>query len=87
MRSERAKVLHRAGGRTLIEHVIRACLPLKAAKLLVVVGHQADEVGAVAENLGAQVILQKPQHGTGHAMQAARRAIRKSAKVALVVPG
>ena len=87
MRSERAKVLHRAGGRTLIEHVIRACLPLKAAKLLVVVGHQADDVGAVAENLGAQVILQKPQHGTGHAMQAARRAIRKSAKVALVVPG
>ena len=87
MRSELAKVLHRAGGRTLIEHVIRACLPLKAAQLLVVVGHQADEVGAVAENFGAQVIVQKPQHGTGHAMQVARRAIRKSAKVALVVPG
>jgi len=87
MRSELAKVLHRAGGRTLIEHVIRACLPLKAAQVLVVVGHQAEEVGAVAENLGAQVILQKPQHGTGHAMQVARRAIRKSAKLALVVPG
>src|ERR1700735_143834 len=87
MRSELAKVLHRAGGRTLIEHVIRACLPLKATQVLVVVGHQADEVGAVAENLGAQVVLQKPQHGTGHAMQVARRAIRKSAKVALVVPG
>src|ERR1700746_2573357 len=87
MRSNLAKVLHRAGGRTLIEHVMRACLPLKAAQLLVVVGHQEDEVGAVAENLGAQVILQKPQHGTGHAMQVARRAIRKSAKLALVVPG
>ena len=77
MRSELAKVLHRAGGRTLVEHVIRACLPLKAAQILVVVGHQADEVGAVAENLGAQAILQKPQHGTGHAMQVARRAIRQ----------
>src|SRR6202041_464763 len=87
MRSNLAKVLHRAGGRTLIEHVIRACLPLKAAQLLVVVGHQADEVGTVAENLGAHVILQKPQHGTGHAVQVARRAIRKSAKLALVVPG
>ena len=86
MRSETAKVLHRAGGRTLIEHVIRACLPPKAAQVLPSL-HQADEVGAVAENLGAQVILQKPQHGTGHAMQVARRAIRKSAKVALVVPG
>ncbi|MGH9772101.1 MAG: NTP transferase domain-containing protein, partial [Candidatus Acidiferrales bacterium] len=25
MRSDRAKVLHRAGGRPLIEHVVRAC--------------------------------------------------------------
>ncbi|HWZ53529.1 MAG TPA: bifunctional UDP-N-acetylglucosamine diphosphorylase/glucosamine-1-phosphate N-acetyltransferase GlmU [Candidatus Acidoferrales bacterium] len=87
MRSDLAKVLHRAGGRTLIEHVIRACRPLKPAQLLVVVGHQAEEVAAVAESLGAQTILQQPQRGTGHAMQIARRAIRKSAKVALVVPG
>ena len=87
MRSELAKVLHRAGGRTLLEHVIRACRPLKPAQLLVVVGHQAEDVGALAESLGAQVIEQKPQRGTGHAMQVARRAIRKSAKSALVVPG
>jgi bifunctional UDP-N-acetylglucosamine pyrophosphorylase / glucosamine-1-phosphate N-acetyltransferase len=87
MRSELAKVLHRAGGSTLLEHVIRACQPLKPAQLLVVVGYQAKEVGAVAESLGAQPILQQPQRGTGHAMQVARRAIRKSAKLALVVPG
>src|SRR5271163_1562415 len=87
MRSDLAKVLHLAGGRPLLEHVIRACQPVKAAQLLVVVGHQADEVGAVAESLGAQVVVQQPQRGTGHAIQVARRAIRKSAKVALVVPG
>jgi bifunctional UDP-N-acetylglucosamine pyrophosphorylase / glucosamine-1-phosphate N-acetyltransferase len=87
MRSELAKVLHRAGGRTLLEHVIRACQPLKPAQLLVVVGHQAKEVGAVAESLGARAIVQQPQRGTGHAVQVARRAIRRSAKLALVVPG
>ncbi len=87
MRSELAKVLHRAGGRTLLEHVIRACQPLKPAQLLAVVGHQAKEVGALAESLGAQAIVQQPQRGTGHAVQIARRAIRKSAKLALVVPG
>ena len=87
MRSDLAKVLHRAGGRTLIEQVVRACQPLKPAQILVVVGHQADEVVAVAESLGAQTILQQPQRGTGHAMQIARRAIRKSAKLALVLPG
>jgi bifunctional UDP-N-acetylglucosamine pyrophosphorylase/glucosamine-1-phosphate N-acetyltransferase len=86
MRSELAKVLHRAGGRTLIEHVVRACQPLKAAQLLVVVGHQADEVTAVVTPLGAQTVKQ-PQRGTGHAIQVARRAIRRSSKLAVVVPG
>jgi bifunctional UDP-N-acetylglucosamine pyrophosphorylase / glucosamine-1-phosphate N-acetyltransferase len=87
MRSDLAKVLHRAGGRSLVEHVVRACLPLKPAQLLVVVGHQAEEVSAVVTELGAQTVLQQPQRGTGHAMQIARRAIRRSAKIVLVVPG
>ncbi|MGC1629352.1 MAG: NTP transferase domain-containing protein, partial [Candidatus Acidiferrales bacterium] len=87
MRSELAKVLHRAGGRPLIEHVIRACQPLKATQVLAVVGHQAEEVGAVAEDLGAETVLQHPQRGTGHAAQTARRKMRKSAKFVIVVAG
>jgi len=87
MRSELAKVLHRAGGLALVEHVVRACQPLKPVQLLVVVGHQAEEVSAVVTTFGAQTVLQKPQRGTGHAMQVARRALRKSPKYALVVPG
>ncbi len=93
MRSELAKVLHRAGGRPLIEHVLRACQALKPAQILTVVGHQAADVAAVAAGLGAQghsamqTVVQQPQRGTGHALQVARRHIRKSAKVAIVVPG
>jgi bifunctional UDP-N-acetylglucosamine pyrophosphorylase / glucosamine-1-phosphate N-acetyltransferase len=87
MRSNLAKVLHRAGGRPLVEHVLRACQPLKPRQILIVVGHQAEDVGAIATQFGAQTVLQQPQRGTGHAMQVARRAIRKSAKLALIVPG
>ena len=87
MHSVLAKVLHRAGGQPLIEHVVRACLPLKPAQLLAVVGHQAHEVGEVVETLGAETVLQQPQRGTGHALQVARRKMRKSAKIAIVVPG
>jgi len=87
MRSDRAKVLHRAGGRSLIEQVLRASQALRPAQLVVVVGHEAEDVGAIAAGLGAQTVLQQPQRGTGHALQVARRAIRKSAKFALVVPG
>ncbi|MGB7752855.1 MAG: bifunctional UDP-N-acetylglucosamine diphosphorylase/glucosamine-1-phosphate N-acetyltransferase GlmU [Candidatus Acidiferrales bacterium] len=87
MRSDLAKVLHRAGGRPLLEHVIRACQPVKATQILAVVGHQAEEVGALAEALGADTVKQQPQRGTGHALQVARRALRKSAKLVIVVPG
>ncbi len=86
LKSSLAKVLHRAGGRALVEHVLRACAPLKAKKTIVVVGHQADSVTAVVEPLGAEPVLQQPQNGTGHAMKVARRALGR-AKYAIVLPG
>jgi len=86
LKSSVAKVLHRAGGRTLVEHVVRACAPLGAKHTLVVVGHQAEQVAATVEPLGAETVLQQPQHGTGHAMQVARRALGR-AKLAVVLPG
>ena len=86
LKSGLAKVLHRAGGRALIEHVVRACGPLRVKKTIAVVGHQAEQVSALVESLGAQAVLQQPQHGTGHAMQVARKALG-NAKLALVLPG
>jgi len=86
LKSSLAKVLHRAGGRTLVEHVLRACAPLKVKKTVVVVGHQAEQVASVVEPLGMEIVLQQPQHGTGHAIQVARRALG-NAKLALVLPG
>src|SRR6202162_2099627 len=88
LRSQLAKVLHRAGGRPLIEHVVRASKPLGTREIFVIVGHQPDAVRAVVEPLGAKAIVQEPQGGTGHAMQVAREALAKcGVKYALVVPG
>lgn len=86
LKSGLAKVLHRAGGRSLVEQVLRACAPLRAKKTIVVVGHQAEDVTAVAKPFGAITVLQHPQHGTGHAMRVARRALG-NAKFAIVLPG
>jgi bifunctional UDP-N-acetylglucosamine pyrophosphorylase/glucosamine-1-phosphate N-acetyltransferase len=86
LKSSLAKVLHRAGGRALVEQVLRACAPLGAKKTVVVVGHQAEQVMAVVEPTGAKTVLQQPQHGTGHAVQVARRAVGNS-KVVVVLPG
>jgi len=86
LKSSLAKVLHRAGGRTLVEQIVRACEPLKARATVVVVGHQAEQVAAVVEPLGALTVLQQPQNGTGHAMHIAKRALGR-AKFAVVLPG
>jgi bifunctional UDP-N-acetylglucosamine pyrophosphorylase/glucosamine-1-phosphate N-acetyltransferase len=86
LKSSLAKVLHRAGGRSLIEQVVRTCAPLGAKKTVAVVGHQAEQVAAVVEPMAAETVLQQPQHGTGHAMQVARRALGK-AKLVVVLPG
>ncbi len=86
LKSSLAKVLHRAGGRTLVEQIVRACEPLKARNTVVVVGHQAEQVAAVVEPFEALTVLQQPQNGTGHAMQVAKRALGR-AKFAVVLPG
>src|SRR5215471_11813110 len=86
LKSSLAKVLHRAGGRTLVEHIVRSCAPLRARDIVVAIGNQSEEVAAVVEPLGAITVLQQPQSGTGHAVQVARRALGR-AKFALVLPG
>jgi bifunctional UDP-N-acetylglucosamine pyrophosphorylase/glucosamine-1-phosphate N-acetyltransferase len=86
LKSNLAKVLHRAGGRTLVEHVVHACRGLGPRGIHVVVGHQSEQVAAVVEPLGARTILQQPQRGTGHAMLVARRVLA-GAKHVLVLPG
>ena len=87
LKSDRAKVLHRLGGRTMIETVLRAVRPLASKGHYVIIGHQADEVRAVAEPLGVKTVLQAPQLGTGHALMVARSAIERAAGHALVLPG
>jgi len=87
LRSNLAKVLHRAGGRTLVEHVVRACLPLRAREIAVIVGHQAEAVSACVAPLGARSVLQQPQNGTGHALRVARPKLNRRARCVLVMPG
>src|SRR5579872_2583768 len=69
MRSKRAKVLHRAGGLTLVEHVVAAAGAVAPAdRTIAVTGHQAEEVEAVLAPLGMSFVRQVGQKGTGHAL-------------------
>jgi len=86
LKSSLAKVLHPAGGRSLLAQVVIACAPLKAKKVVAVIGHQADQVKSAMAPYAVETVLQQPQNGTGHAMLVAKRALG-NAKIAIVVPG
>ena len=73
MRSKQAKVLHRAGGLSLVEHVVQAASAVTARdRIVVVTGHQADTVEALLKPMGVRFARQVQQKGTGHALMCAR---------------
>lgn len=89
-RSDLAKVLHRAAGRTLVGHVLEALRPLGLDQVIVVVGHQRDEVAAEVEALGVPgtvTVVQEDQRGTGHAVQVALPALDDAIERVMVLPG
>ena len=75
MKSSVPKVLHRIGGRTLVEHVLYAAAGLEPEHLCVVVRHQRDEVATHLEDVGSRlgvapvVADQDDLAGTGRAVQ------------------
>jgi bifunctional UDP-N-acetylglucosamine pyrophosphorylase/glucosamine-1-phosphate N-acetyltransferase len=76
MKSRKAKVLHRAGGRTLVENVVATAMELTTAeRIFVVVGHQAEQVRQAIATPGIGFIEQREQKGTGHAVLVGRESL------------
>ncbi len=79
LKSALPKVLHQVGGKALLLHVIAAAKTIvEASEIVVVVGHQADQVKAATANLGVQHVMQAQQLGTGHSLQCVRDWYRES---------
>jgi bifunctional UDP-N-acetylglucosamine pyrophosphorylase/glucosamine-1-phosphate N-acetyltransferase len=73
MKSRHAKVLHRAGGKTLLRHVVDTALELAPPeRVFAVVGHQAEQVRESVAGAGIGFIEQTEQKGTGHAVMMGR---------------
>jgi bifunctional UDP-N-acetylglucosamine pyrophosphorylase/glucosamine-1-phosphate N-acetyltransferase len=78
MKSPTPKVLHKVGGRTLLDRVIDTVLATGCERVVVVVGANAGPVRELVESrLGpAAVAVQDPPLGTGHAVLAAKEALK-----------
>jgi bifunctional UDP-N-acetylglucosamine pyrophosphorylase / glucosamine-1-phosphate N-acetyltransferase len=80
MKSKTMKVLHPVGGRTMIGHVLAAVQEVAPLRIVTVVGHQREQVGAHVQKLAPEAMLavQDEQHGTGHAVRTAIDAVLAS---------
>ncbi len=88
MKSKKAKVLHRAGGRALVEHVAETALSLAPPeRVFVVTGFQAELVQAALENRGVRFVAQAEQKGTADAVMACREAAGGGEGLVVVIYG
>ncbi len=72
MKSSRPKVLHQLAGRSMIAHAVRAASTLDPDRLVVVVGHERNQVQAHLAQVAPSVSIAVQEHmlGTGDAVRA-----------------
>lgn len=77
MKSSVPKALHQVCGQTMLGHSMAAAAELNPERLIVVVGHGADQVAAHARQQvpGAVIVVQDYLGGTGHAVRVALEAV------------
>lgn len=70
MKSSRSKVLHEVAGRSMLSWAVDAAEKVEPEHLVVVVGHQRDQVEEHLHEIAPAVItaVQEEQNGTGHAV-------------------
>ena len=74
MKSDLHKVLHPIAGRPMLMHLMASVDELNPAKKVVIVGDKADQLETALGGT-AELAVQAPQLGTGHAVQQAEAAL------------
>ena len=86
MRSKLPKVLHKVGGKPMLEHVMAAADTAGADNSIVVVGFESEQV---AEFVGtrAEIAVQAEQLGTGHAVMQSADLLKDFAGTVMIICG
>lgn len=87
MKSDLVKVLHSVAGSPMLSYPLDVARSLKPARLVVVVGFQADLVQEKFRADDVSFAVQKEQLGTGHAVLAARPALQDFHGNVLILSG
>ena len=85
MRSKLPKVLHKVGGKPMLQHVIDAARGAGSSREVVVIGSGAKLVKQTIT--GVEFVLQEEQLGTGHAVLSAKENFAESKGTVLILCG
>lgn len=86
MRSKLPKVLHKVGGKPMLQHVIDAANVAGCTEKVVIIGHEAELVEKMVAGQG-KTALQAEQLGTGHAVMQAKEALAGFTGTAMILCG
>jgi UDP-N-acetylglucosamine pyrophosphorylase len=75
MPADLPKVLRPVAGEPLLAHVLRTARALEPARIVLVLGHRADEVRAAIGAADLEIVLQPDPRGTGEAVRLAGAAL------------
>ena len=87
MKSGTPKVLHPVLGRPMLSYVLDAALSLSPKRVVVVVGHGADDVKKVSNSKKLTYVTQTKQLGTGHAANCASEALKNFKGNVVIING
>ncbi|MBW2090613.1 MAG: NTP transferase domain-containing protein, partial [Deltaproteobacteria bacterium] len=87
MKSNLTKVLHPMLGKPMLAHVLAAVRALKPERLVVVTGHQADQVEEAVKAKDIIFVRQTEQLGTGHAVAVTREILKDFSGTILILYG
>ncbi|MEJ2689810.1 MAG: NTP transferase domain-containing protein, partial [Deltaproteobacteria bacterium] len=87
MKSNKAKVLHRVFGLPMICHVVAAVQQAGVREIIVVTGHQRQEVEDCLAAYTVSFAYQQEQLGTGHAVACARQKVGVMVEDVLILCG
>lgn len=76
MKSSMAKVLHRVRGRIMLSYPLELARDIGSDRIIVVVGHQAQQIRQAVDDGRIDFVHQAQQLGTGHAIRQAEDSLR-----------
>ena len=85
MKFKTLKVLHPLAGSTVIEQILSTSQQLSPDKIIMVYGHQGEQLRKHLKDKNLTWVEQSNPQGTGHAVQLAMPFVDKEAKLWMVV--